>query len=188
MFFCYTWRRPCGEPFYVGIGDADRLKLIGQRNKYTNMICDKIRREGGEVLVEHEEFATREEAAAREIELIALYGRRDLGRGPLTNLTDGGEYGVPGSTFNIGRKHSAETRAKLSEQRKGNTHLRGKKLSAETRAKMSVAAKGNQNAKGLKHTEETKARIRAYRFTDEQMTKVLECNARRKRDDKGRLI
>jgi hypothetical protein len=43
-------------------------------------------------------FETEDEQAAfdKEVELIALYGRRDLGRGALFNLTDGGE-GASGS-------------------------------------------------------------------------------------------
>lgn len=180
MFYCYVWRRPCGEPFYVGIGDAQRLR-VPRRNSFADSIKAKVEAEGGQVQVELHEHETRAGAAAQEVELIALYGRRDLGLGPLANLTDGGEYGAPGSTFNLGRKHSAETRKKLSEQRLGNIHLRGKKLSVETRAKMSEALKGNKNALGLKHSEDTKARIRAYRFTEEQLAKVRESNRRPRR-------
>ena len=138
--------------------------------------------------VEHEEFATRAEAAAREIELIALYGRRDLGRGPLTNLTNGGEYGAPGSTFNVGRKHSAETRAKLSEKLKGNTRRRGKKMPAEFVEQKRAAMLGNSLRRGVSHDEATLAKIKSYRFTEEQLAKVCESNAKRKRDAKGRLI
>lgn len=37
------------------------------------------------------EFNTYQEAKVKEIELISLYGRRDLGKGTLVNFTDGGE-------------------------------------------------------------------------------------------------
>jgi hypothetical protein len=102
-------------------------------------------------------------AALAEQELISKFGRRDLGLGPLLNLTDGGD-----GCYNP----SSESRAKMSAARKGvkqaastiekrAAKLRGKtrpasvmegarranlgaKRSDEARAKMAAAAKGRK--------------------------------------------
>lgn len=94
----------------------------------------------------------------KEIEFIALYGRKNLGTGTLCNLTDGGErnlgYIMSQETKNklsilqTGKKHSLETKKKLSILSKN------KKVSEETRKKHS------ENRKGQKHSEETKEKFR----------------------------
>jgi hypothetical protein len=121
------------EPFYIGIGsDSDgkytRAKSKENRNNHWNNIIDctqyKI-----EILFDD---LTWEEANEKEIELVALYGRRDLGLGNLVNLTNGGE-GM------VGYKHSEETRKKMS-----NSQI-GKKLSEFTRKKMSDSRSGEKH-------------------------------------------
>jgi hypothetical protein len=91
------------------------------------------------------------------------------------NLTDGGD----GGAIFKGRKHTEQTRARLSELRKGkkrnlseiqrrkarirmmgNTCSKGLSPSEETRNKLSKAGKGKQNAKGYRHTEECKAAMK----------------------------
>jgi group I intron endonuclease len=54
-----------------------------------------------------------------------------------------------------GKKHTAETKSKMSAAKKGHTHT------AETRAKQSAGAKGNTNSKGYKHSDETRAKMSA---------------------------
>lgn len=68
------------------------------------------------------------DAFAKEIELIAVFGRHNLG-GCLTNASDGGE----GSS---GYKHTSDALVKISK-----THIGTKKTEA-TRAKMSASHKG----------------------------------------------
>lgn len=76
--------------------------------------------------------------------LIAQYGRRDLGLGPLTNLTDGGE-GTAGHIF------TKERCDKISKS------LTGKKLSPEH---IEALRNGAKNRIRLPMSEETKDRIR----------------------------
>lgn len=123
-----------------------------------------------------------------EMELIAKYGRKDLGRGPLLNLTDGGE----GSS---GRIATEEFRKNMSAAKIGKTYgpiarenyrlaaikrgrqfmtpernakislgLSGHGVSQETRKKISEKAKihtaGDRNGMfNKKHSEESKKKM-----------------------------
>jgi group I intron endonuclease len=73
-----------------------------------------------------EECQTKAELSIREQVWIAVYSAT----GRLTNMTKGGEG-------TIGRRHSEETRRKLSLAKKGKPgHSRGKKMSEEQKAKL----------------------------------------------------
>lgn len=99
MFYVYVYRDPRPsknlQPVYVGKGTGDRDLSHwskGSHNKPFQDFLSHIKRRGLVALCERV-FETPDEAAAfaKEIELIALYGRRNLGTGTLFNLTDGGE-------------------------------------------------------------------------------------------------
>jgi hypothetical protein len=76
--------------------------------------------------------------------LIAVIGRKDLGKGPLLNLTDGGEgLANPSETIRAkiskaktGKCLSVDHRGKISEAN------RTRRATSETKAKMSAARKG----------------------------------------------
>lgn len=135
------------EIFYVGIGYRRRAYVKDRRSKFWKAIVGKY----GLLIDIIEEDLTMEEAIEREKFYIKKIGRRDLGLGPLVNLTDGGE----GST---GVKVSEETRLKSSKS------LSGKKRTDETKKKMSEAQKGRVGyTLGKKWSEESKKRFSELR-------------------------
>lgn len=104
-FYVYVWRRPNGEPFYIGKGCGRRAKSTQRRNPIFKSIVAKMRAMGDEPKVERiVEGLTEKEAFDREVALIAEYRLMRDG-GTLSNLTHGGE-GVSGLT--------QESRAKIS--------------------------------------------------------------------------
>jgi hypothetical protein len=151
----YEWRREDGSPYYIGIGRPQR-PYVGRRSCGSTPPRDRI-------VILHEGLDWGK-ACEIERELIAFYGRKDLGTGILRNLTDGGE-GANGAV------RSEETKVKLSEALSGeNNPMYGKNVSEKTRAKISEALSGenhpmygktgeNHPLYGKKRSEETKAKI-----------------------------
>jgi len=111
MAIVYTHRKPNnGEIFYVGIASDVRPRrpfVATQRNKWWLNTYNKY---GFDVDIVADDI-TWEEAIRAEMFLINMIGRKDLGRGTLVNLTDGGE-GV------LGSKHSPKSIAKMKEIKK----------------------------------------------------------------------
>ena len=161
---CYLYRhirKDTNEVFYVGIGTVLRrsknnknLRLYysraytsNDRNNYWRNIVNITEYEV-EILLESDDY---EFIKQKEIEFIALYGREDLGKGSLVNLTDGGE----------GKNPSEESRRKTSEAQKGEkAYWYGKKASEETREKLREARLGDKNHFYLKsHSVETKQKM-----------------------------
>jgi hypothetical protein len=132
-FYVYIYRDPRPRkklaPIYIGKGIAARRRADfhwngTSKNTLFARILGKCRDLGLEPIIEIVAWFDDESAAFDlEIALIKKFGRRNLGLGPLTNLTDGGE-GVSGQVF------SAEHRAKMSAARLG------KKLPDDQREKM----------------------------------------------------
>jgi hypothetical protein len=135
------------EVFYIGIGKEEKRAYEKYRNKHWNHIVAKTKYEI-EILFDD---LTWEEACIKEKEFIKLYGRRDLGLGTLVNLTDGGEGQCGNSNF-LGKKHSIESKKKISE------YNIGKKHSIESKKKISKTKTGvkhpnyPKNRNGIKFT------------------------------------
>lgn len=125
------------EVFYVGVGTKNqkgyytRSQVKSNRNKFWKRIVAKTNYKR-EIIEESNDYKY---LLNKEIELIKLYGRRDLGLGTLVNLTNGGE----GTTEYICTK---ETKVKIS-----NSH-KGKKPSTE-HIKALVTASSEANKKPI---------------------------------------
>jgi hypothetical protein len=120
-------RKDTNEIFYIGIGNSKkRAYSKHRRGKFWK---DYTSKHDYFVEITHSDII-REEACSIEKYLIAFWGRRDLGLGPLVNETDGGE-GTSGRKY----KHKESTKKKISQRKKGIPN------SEETRKKMSEAKK-----------------------------------------------
>lgn len=164
-FYIYRHiRTDTDEVFYIGKGanrisrkwDYERAYTHYRRNKFWQSVVSKCPDIEVEIVME---FDTEEQCIAKEIELIALYGRRNRGTGTLVNLTDGGD----GTT---GRICTEELRQKRRERVTGSKHPSfGKQLSAETRRKKSEAINGEKHhLYGKKLPEEWKENIRRSKY------------------------
>jgi len=148
--YTYSHNKPDGTPFYIGKG-IGRRAYSKNRNEYWKRIVAKY---GYEVqILAH--WNTEKESLDHEVLLIACM--KDMGI-ELCNLTDGGE----GAN---GYKHKEEHKAKLKGNTYGASTwgmtFKGKKHSAESRAKMSYVRIGNKNKAGTTLSEESKAKISA---------------------------
>lgn len=82
----YRHIKPCGETFYIGIGNKRRPYKKSDRNKYWHNVVNKY---GYEIQVLKSDLSW-EDAKELEIVLISYYGRKDLKTGCLVNMTEGG--------------------------------------------------------------------------------------------------
>lgn len=141
-YYVYQWLREDGTPYYIGKGEGFRAYC---KRPYRPLDKSRIQ------IVEDNMFE--DDAFELEIELIAKYGRQDLGTGILKNKTEGGEGG----------SKSPETRAKLSKAGKGKVPW-NKGLSAATDKRVKRNA---ESKKGQVFSEEAKKNMSGYKISDE---------------------
>ena len=164
-FYVYVHKRATdGTIFYVGKGSNNRSKIKAKRNKLWRNVVNKHG-----YIVEHiADNLTEAEALKFESVLIEQLGRRDIGTGPLVNMTDGGE-GLSGvvrtsETRNkirqahTGRKHTKQSRLNMSKAHLGHTP------SEETRAKMSASQTGRRHTADSKQKMCKPRNLTIYRF------------------------
>jgi len=123
------------EPFYIGIGTDSQYKRANNfynRSNHWKNITSKTQYKV-EILLDD---LTWEEACIKEIEFISLYGRKDLNKGPLVNLTDGGEG------F-LGYKHTKNAKDTISQKLTGKP-----KHSNNQKTIWSILRTGKPNPKG----------------------------------------
>jgi hypothetical protein len=107
-YYVYAYLRTDGTPYYIGKGTGKRAYKHGI-SESIHPPADKSK------IIILKENLTEQEAFSIEKQLIAEYGRKDLGTGILRNRTNGGE-GVSG--YN----HSEEVRKNISNRQKGNIY------------------------------------------------------------------
>jgi len=80
------------EPFYIGKGIGNRWKNLDGRSDYFKRTINKIKENGLEsIVLKLKENINEYDSFVLESELINIIGRKELGKGPLLNFTDGGE-------------------------------------------------------------------------------------------------
>jgi hypothetical protein len=174
-YYTYAYLREDGTPYYIGKGIGKRA-WSKRHNVHlpTDLSRIQIMQDG----------LTNDEAKVLEIELIAKYGRKDLGTGILRNQTDGGDGAnlVGKKNGMYGRTHSDEARAKIKKARATQVM---QPMTEEQKNYLSKLFKGRKKPAGCPefHTEETKAKIAAahlgkpkkkgFKQSDEQKQKRL---------------
>jgi len=151
-FYIYQHRKAdTNEIFYVGKGKGTRLNQSKGRNQYWHRVVAKH----GFVAEYIAQNLDEELAFLAEMEAIDIYRRRGI---KLVNVTDGGE----GAS---GYKHTAKHKANLKGNKNGATSwgmtFKNKKHTEESRQKMSYSRIGNKNKSGTTLSEESKAKISA---------------------------
>lgn len=106
-YYVYAYIREDGTPYYIGKGKNDRA---WQKYSHTVAVPKDLSRI--QILQEH---LLESEALDLEIQLIAQYGRKDLGTGILRNRTNGGD----GTSGHI---NSPETRQRKSLSKQGQNN------------------------------------------------------------------
>jgi hypothetical protein len=98
QFYVYVYRDPRPgkrrQPFYVGKGCGRRSHRPPELRKnalLTNVIAKLLAVQLEPIIEIVARFKNETSAFAAEKRLIKRYGRRDIGTGPLCNMTDGGE-------------------------------------------------------------------------------------------------
>jgi hypothetical protein len=150
----YRHLKPCGEVFYIGIGNPKRPFERKNRNSIWNKTINKYPNYEVQILKSNLSW---EDACKLEIMLIDFYGKKHNNTGTLCNITNGGEgfYGV---------KHSDESKLKMSNSAKGRI------VSLETRNKLSLIRKGIiQNESWLKNRSNA---LKGRKLTDEHKLKL----------------
>jgi len=152
------------EPFYIGKGSGKRMffHLYESANTKSKIRFNKIRsiRKSGlePIVYKLYENLTEVDSLRIETETIKIIGRKDLNKGPLINLTDGGE-GESGYIF------TDEHRNNLSNSLKNSKVFQEASRSEENKRKTSESLKAFykthiHNSVGKEKTKEEIAKIK----------------------------
>ena len=213
IFYVYVYFNPMNEgepePFYVGKGSGNRYLIHlnenlqkKDRNKLKVHILEKIKKAGLEPIIKKVFESDDEEAVKQvEIELIAKYGRRDLGKGSLANLTDGGEGSAGAIQDDEARRKksivSIKAHADLEIKKRRTEALRATLAKPEVKKKYSeiareigsrpeVKRKKSESMSGANHYNAKAVEVSGVKYqTVQEAAKVLGIDQRtlKKRED-----
>lgn len=134
------------EPFYIGEGKNNRFKnhlsenLKDNCNKHKIRTINLIKRSGKKpIIIKLEENLTKKISQDYEIALIKLIGRRDLGTGPLTNLTDGGDGTVGSIRTEEMKKHQSKKQKGRAKSYKYTEEVGEKLRETKRQVKLNVS-------------------------------------------------
>jgi hypothetical protein len=182
MFYVYVYRDPRPtknmQPVYIGKGTGDRDLSHwsrGSHNKPLQDFLSHLRSIGAQPICARVfETENEAEAFAKEVELIKLYGRRDLKTGTLFNRTDGGE----GAFGAVRTEEQKLSNGKFTKEHWQDPEYRAKVIAGQIKAqntpeslesksvnsKKMWETKGDtvaQSIKEARNTEESKAKTSA---------------------------
>jgi len=162
VYIYHHINKQTGEVFYVGQGIKGRAYSIKSRSEFWHNIVNKY----GYLIEIVETDLSKDVANEREIYWVAKFGRRDLGKGPLVNHTDGGG-GI------LGYKHTIETKEIISNTHKGRKLTDNHKINVSNGVKKLWTSESyrqtqheaylNSNYVAKKQTEEVKIKRGIYR-------------------------
>jgi hypothetical protein len=171
------------EPFYIGKGkeDRDEYHLKRKSKKGKHPFLDKIRKikesDKLPLIKRIIENVDEKESFKLETDIIKIIGRKDLGKGPLLNLKDGG---IGGDTFSfLPLKRKKEILEKRSIGNIGKN--KGKKLSEETKEKLKLSMLGRKNPGWWKTTKGRK-------LTKKHIDKIRKGNKGKKLSDLHKFL
>ena len=127
------------EPFYIGIGTDSKYQRAyskQSRNIFWNRVVSKTDYEV-EILLDN---LTKDEAKIKEIEFIALYGKKIDKTGILTNISDGGDG-------NSGCKHTEEAKLKIGLSNKFKDYSKFDRSYMQTKEYKDKVSKINKGRK-----------------------------------------
>lgn len=166
LFYIYIYRDPArnSEPIYVGKGTGRRARIhLGRKDKgpFANRLAAMLRNNISP-LIEIIQAIDENHAKFMEVCCIAVMGRKDLGKGPLLNLTDGGE-GTSGGIISAAQRRkisvalTGTVRSVETKEKNRNSHI-GKKHTLASRKQRSINQTGR---KGKPLTTAAKEKLRA---------------------------
>lgn len=189
------------EPFYVGKGKNDRCNFHLNESKKNNSkkypVINKIKKilksNLEPIIIKIKENLTECDAFILEKELIHIIGRKDLKKGPLKNVTDGGEgasgYIASDSLREIrrinaiknenhkkiillkGENHASFGKPVSEERReKQRNSMLGKKMSDDTKEKISMKLIGKKRT--LEHCKNISEGLKGKKLSNEHKNKI----------------
>jgi hypothetical protein len=181
-FYVYAHYIP-GEPqpFYVGRGCNKRAYRLDGRSKWWKSIVKKY---GYEVKILYEKLSN---SMANEIEkqLIAEYGRRDIGTGCLVNLTDGGNGMVGLVVTDEHRKNNSEALKALGDNHPSRQESQRLRMKENNPAKRPEVREKISRNSAMKNPEIV-AKLRNRKRSEETKRKISEANRKRVRTSESK--